>query len=237
MVRCPARAAPPPVPHRARVSVYDAVYTCRVHRRTPAQAGEHADTTSATTTTQNAGALPTTARRLALYAYTHSPRQPRGAEAVEPSPWRPGESTAPAIPHCLCEDLGKRALCRSQAGAPQPERGARFCLASCSLPGCLAASRPPRPAAGGGYRVHLQRPSLPGLARFRRATACGPNDSGPGRHLWPPVGLVATPSPSRGASGARFPPTPRCRVWLGAWPRVWHNSPECGTSPRDAGRL
>ena len=94
MVRCPARAAPLPVPHRARVSVYDAVYTCRVHRRTPAQAGEHADKTSATTTTQNAGALPTTARRLALYAYTHSPRQPRGAEAVEPSPWRPGEPCA-----------------------------------------------------------------------------------------------------------------------------------------------
>src|SRR5262249_50221252 len=56
-------------PDRGGVSVDDSVCTCRAHRRTPAQWGWHADSTSVTRVTQTASDWRPTARRLWLYEY------------------------------------------------------------------------------------------------------------------------------------------------------------------------
>jgi len=98
------------------------------------------------------------------------------------------------------------------------------------LPWCHALSlrtvRHPaaRPWGGGAERVHPHRPSSHALVYCHDETACARTArSGAGQHLALPVWPFPA-QPSRGASGARFPLTPRSRVWPGAALRGWHNS-------------
>ena len=111
MVHWLACAARRPAPNRGDVSVYGSVCTCRAHRRTPAQSGWPADSTSATRATQNVDDWLTIARRFSLDEYSSYLRPYICAKSVEPDMSRPAGLRVPGTTHCFSEDRGHRATC------------------------------------------------------------------------------------------------------------------------------
>src|SRR5262245_39568773 len=119
-----------PAPDRGGVSVGDSVCTYRGHRQTPAQWGEHADSTSGTRATQNGGGAPTTAQRPELYAYSSYPRRRRCASLRTLGTCGPAGSRKPEISHCFYGGRDNTALCQAPEAALQPSRIFRSYLAS-----------------------------------------------------------------------------------------------------------
>jgi hypothetical protein len=199
------------------VAVCGFVYICHAHHRTPVQWGWHADSRSVTRAPQTGDGWPTTGGRLWLYEYSSYPRPHRCVSRLALGTQCPAGSRGHETTRCFCEDRGSAVPYPWRDAAPQRDSASRSCLESSPLPASLGASRLPRPSAGGGYRVHPQKPSSQGPANARDETECGLTArSGMGRHFWPRAWPVPTPNLSRGASGARFPLRPRCHVWPGA---------------------